>query len=208
MTTRIDVFNDALGLKQNGPLVDADDNTEAGRLLREAWPKALRACFEVAAWNFAQKRAQLAALPDPPAHGYMVYYQLPANCLRIVAVSRYPNTEEDRNWDYSVEAGRIATNAPACWLRYVSGEYLTRLGDWPQVFSDYVAAELATRIQKLNTSSDNVAHVREEVKRRKVLAEAFDAQQNPPGHWQAGSWTRGRMGSGRSGGWARSGRPW
>lgn len=192
MSTRLLVMNEAARHLGEPPMNDPDEDGNLGRTLRDAWPSSVKSCFEQGQWNFAQKRIKLEKIQDKPVYGFCNYYQLPADHMRTVFMSEWGFEEGWLN-QFSEESGKIATDAQSLYLRYISETYVARVGDWPQVFADFVSADLASRTQpRLNSTTQAFEVCAKNLKRRKSLATTFDAQQNPPARWAPGSWVRAR----------------
>jgi hypothetical protein len=197
MPTRLSVFNDALKHLKEPGITDPDVSNETGRVLRDGWQGAVDTCFEAYPWNFAMKRAELQQLSHAPVFGYRFYYGLPSDYMRLVFITDLPRDDTNPLTRYAEEGGQIAADAPHVYLRYVSADYKARIGDWSQQFANYVAAELASRCFKLNTSGDAEKSVAMAIKQHKNAAESFDSMANPPVKLGGnGSWANARRGGG------------
>ena len=64
-------------------------------------------------WNFAMKRIALSRNAIAPAFEFLYSYQLPADCLRVVAMY-------DTSIPYKVEGRDLLTNATEVNLKYIS----------------------------------------------------------------------------------------
>lgn len=204
MASKLEVFNGALLLIEEPPLTSADENNNAGRTIRSMYESSVRACLENGAWNFSVTRVQLQQVLPAPAYHYSYYYGLPADNLRILSLH---DTADDRDGyiDWREERGKIASSASALYLRYVSRNLLEMVGNWPQVFADYVSGDLALRVgPRLKSSGFDYRIAKAEFERREGNALAFDAQNAPPKRWNQGRWVR----AGRSwqSTWGRTGR--
>jgi hypothetical protein len=88
------------------------ENTRNARVANTIYDQIRQGMLRSHPWNFATKRASLALLTETPAFGYSYYYQLPADCLRIVR-------EENPNVIYKVEGRRILTDQPGINIIYI-----------------------------------------------------------------------------------------
>jgi hypothetical protein len=197
MPTKLSVFNGAMQILAQSLLTDPDVNIEAGRHLREAWVPAVMACYEEGSFNHTITRAALARLDDGPTFGYQYYYQLPTDFVRVVEISS-SGMPGDALTAYENENGKIATDADAVYLKYVSNELLTLTpGEWSQSFADFVSSELAVRAApKINGAKLDDAIKHRERNRKKSLG--LDAIQNPPAPRRQGRWTSAARGMGRN----------
>jgi hypothetical protein len=162
MATQLSVANGALRLLGVQRIDSLSDTTKkAARVLNDAWSDAVRVCFESYNWNFASERASLSRSEDTPAYGWDYYYVKPSDWMRTINITK-SDDEEDKLRDFVDEGGGttatkglIATNAAAVYLRYVSSNYMTRYGNWPQNFADYVSAKLAEMTCQELTGNDS-----------------------------------------------------
>ena len=202
MATQLSVANGAL--RHLGPQrIDnlSDTTKKAARALNDAWTDAVKFCFEDYNWNFASERASLALHETTPAFGYDYYYVMPPDWMKTINHTR--SEDEDDKLDlYTYEAGGttatkglIATDASAVYLRYVSSNYMTRYGNWPQNFADYVSAKLAELTCEVITGNDSrLAIVRQALKEAKDKAKTFDTTNQSPKRFRTGRLVRSRFG--------------
>lgn len=187
MPTKLSVFNDCLGLLGQ-TLLDSDlDDNEDGDTLRGHWQSVIELAHEKTAWDFAKLRAECARSATEPVSGYLYYYTVPSDCLRILTVSA-SGIPGDNLIDWDGEPGKIATDAETVYITYVSTESLTQVGRWSASFAYYVATELAIRsAPKINASA--VENITKE--RKKALSDAIglDATQGPIRRRAHGSWS-------------------
>lgn len=192
MATKLSVFNGALRLMGEERMVDVDENNKKGRELRSAWDDVVKGVFESYPWNCASERVALERLTETPAHTYDYYYAKPSDWLRTINITRTAN-DDDKLRDYADEAGGIATSETAVYLRYVSSEYLTAVGDWPQILADYVASVLAYETcQAITGNNSKMTAIDGEKRKRKHEATNWDTLQNPPKRIQPGRMVRAR----------------
>jgi len=192
MATQLTVFNSCLGLLAQALMDDADAAGTDGDVLRAHWDAVVDFCHEKTAWDQAKTRAILAQSATTPTHGYDYYYTLPADCLRILWLSPTGEIGDDLI-HYEIETGKVATDATAVYITYVSSTSRTAVGRWSESFAYYVATELAVRAApKLNSSA--LDFVTKE--RKKAISDAIglDAAQGPPKQRRHGAWARAARG--------------
>lgn len=167
-----------------------DNNTWVQRV-RNRYDAKVQLLFEKHPWNFCSKVQALTASEPAPA-GWAFGFNKPAKCWRIVRV-----TDSLANMDpqcltipYEDMGGRILSNCASTYLKFISGDWLTLEGSWPQVFADAVAAEIACAVGPV-TEGDEGTIDRLKLEARTTLRDAknWDAQQNPiweppPSRWQ------------------------
>lgn len=200
MATKLDVFNGALRLIGEERMTDVDENNKKGRELRSAWDTVVQGVFESYPWNCASERVALQRLSDTPAHTYDYYYAKPSDWLRTINITKTAN-DDDKLRNYVDEAGgednpkgRIATSETSVYLRYISEDYLTRVGNWPQLLADYVATVLAYETcQVITGNATKLDAVDREKRKRKHEATNWDTMQNPPKRIEMGRLVRSRF---------------
>lgn len=94
MASAVDIVNLALGNLGDTATVASIDPPEASvqaQLGARFYPVARDALLEMASWGFAMRRISLAAI-DNPWTQWLYAYQIPSDCLNIVAVLPYDST--------------------------------------------------------------------------------------------------------------------
>ncbi len=85
MTSKLDIYNMAIAhLGGEFASSTSEDSVEA-QACDERYDEVRKSVLELRPWNFAIKRAQLAAAANAPDFGYDTYYTLPSDMLRILA---------------------------------------------------------------------------------------------------------------------------
>lgn len=126
-------------------------------------------------WNFARKRASLAASAVEPDHGFAYAFPLPADCLRIL-----PPNELEVDWQIESHEGQnaILTN----WTAPLELTYLSDITD-PTRFDDLFTEMLACRIamqtcKKITGSETAKANALAEYKDARSEAKRTNAFEN------------------------------
>lgn len=151
--TQIDLINAGLVLIGAKKLSSVRDNTKAARLAAAMWEIVRNEIFDLPInWNFATTRAELSALATAPAFSeYEYQYELPAACVRILAVVdesgdeiEYPSRRElyvDTSTSPPREYDVFLTNQDEVFIKYI---YLrTNVAGWPAYFAKLVYINLA-----------------------------------------------------------------
>lgn len=174
MASVTSICNLALGkCGESQKIIDITENTRAARALNAAYETVRDICLRDHPWNFAKRRAQLAAAVDTPAWGFTYSYPLPSDCLRLLEI------ENLRADDYEVRGRAIETDAGGP----LAIDYIARITDPNQydpgfisVFSTRLAAEVAFEItQSRSLKGDLLAEY--EAWRR--MANNVNGQENP-----------------------------
>lgn len=142
--SKIGLWKMAANMLGELPLTSLDDDSRIARLLSDEYDQARNAELRKHYWNFAVRRAVLAADAVPPAFGHARSFTLPADCLALM-----PLTSDGRASSpsviYELEGGSLLTDAPApLRIRYVAR--ITSEGIFDPLFADALAAALALRI--------------------------------------------------------------
>jgi hypothetical protein len=198
--TKLQLYNDALLLCEQGPLSSLTEALEARRLLDAAFDsQAYDKCLSRAQWNFAIRTVMLDYSPSvEPEFGYRRAFDKPTDCIRLVGISadEYFNIPLTR---YKDEAAFWFADEDILYVSYVSNDasYGGDIANWSAAFGDYVAAFLAEKIVGKLTNKESVVR---KVERAAILAlreaKTLDAMDEAPGFAPQGSWTRARRGGG------------
>jgi len=139
-----------LGAKTVMSLNDASPEARAAKLHYAATrDEVLRAHR----WNFAIKRVKLTRLAEAPLFGWSAQYMLPADCLRVLQVNGYEETQREGRWE--VEARRLLTSSACAKMKYVSR--VTDCNLFDALFVKALALKLAAELAKPLTGSGQLA---------------------------------------------------
>jgi hypothetical protein len=100
-----DICNRALDAIGVDPIGALTDRSKAARLCGDLFAEMRDSLLRDHPWNFAIRRAMLAASATTPAFDWAYAYPLPSDCLRVI---RTNNPDPLVRWD--VEAGQVLTN--------------------------------------------------------------------------------------------------
>ena len=123
-------------------------------------------------WRFAVQIQQLSQLAEAPPSQWKTAYQLPAGFIKTIRL--WPNIYE---WDIYANQKIYTQYAGALSMEYV---FLPDVSLWPQYFSDYFAAEVATALALSNAQkAEYYPLLNQERLQLQGLAMAIDAQNRP-----------------------------
>ena len=172
MSTFVSISNRALTFLGAQPITSLVDDTKEARACNRMFEQSRNQVLRSHAWNFAVKRAALAANTTAPVWEYTNAFDWPADCLRIIEA----NTTEEWN----IEGRSIVSNAAApLQIIYISEVTDPTLFDalFVETYALRLAADLAYEI----TASQTVLSNMEELYRRKIAdARVVDAQEAQP----------------------------
>ena len=122
-------------------ITSLDDNRTVARTLKSVWDIERQAAIRDGSWNFAAKRAQLAAVVDPALviYPWTYGYELPALALRLIEV-----LDQKLGPDYQLEGRVILSNQTAPLnIRYSIDK--PELAEWDALAAAAFALRLAFR---------------------------------------------------------------
>lgn len=184
MVSVVEICNSALTRLGASAILALDEDSKAARLCNQHFAGARDAVLRAHPWNCALARALLPRLAEPPGFGFAYQHQLPADCLRAIALDA-PDAA------FRVEGRQVLSNVPVLRLLYVR-----RVED-PQTFDpllvDALAARLAAELAYPIANSHTLAQTFWQHYERKLReARGIDAQEGTPGELHADAWIRAR----------------
>lgn len=136
----VTVANLALTRIGQRPIVTMHDTNNAAILVNLHYDETRRSVLRALPWKFASRRAELAALVDPPVYGWGQAYQLPARSLYVIETSM-----DDTGEPWDVEGRAIVTNAISpIKIKYV--EDVTDTTQFDPMFTDALVEKLAAEV--------------------------------------------------------------
>ncbi len=195
MTTRLGIYNRALGHIGERKLASVTENVEPRRYMDDEYDEVIQYCLQQGFWNHAMRSVELAPEASlTPSFGFNHAFQKPPDWIRTYEQSAdeffsIPLIE------YRDEGGYLLANVDPLYLRFVSNdsEFGLNLTIWPATFTEYVAAELCDRINfRIKQSETIAASVKKIVKAKRVDARSKDAMDEPAGQPPQGTWVRSR----------------
>jgi hypothetical protein len=176
MPSLTEIANLALSLVGDERIVSLDtDTSKEARLCAEFLPQVRDEALALHPWNFAKRRASLPASPTAPAFEWTGQFQVPADCLRILAVA---SADPHEPWER--EGNLILCNMAApLQVQYIQRH--TDTGHWAPLFARLVAAMLAERLCiPLSASAQQRAQIAAELVEARRLARQTDAAEGTP----------------------------
>ena len=169
-TTFVEIANRAITYLGGDPITSLTDDTKEGRSCNRLYEQTRDQLLRDHPWNFAIKRASLAANATAPEYEYTNAFDFPNDTLRIIEVD---TTEE-----WAVEGRQIVSDAAAP-LQIVYIERVTDPNLFDTKFIEAFSLRLAADIAYDITASQTVAATAEQ-KYAALLQEArlVDAQES------------------------------
>lgn len=188
ITSSTDICNLALDLLSVGNVVDIErQNPNATEELCARWyDQSRRKLLREHSWNFATKRAQLAADNTTPAFGFNKAFPVPADFVRLLSI--HDNSFERevivRANDYQFEGGKLLISntfgdSDILNIRYVYD--IKAVSAFDPLFIDLLAHDIAIALAYKSTETNtNVQRIEDLKRSRGQMARAIDGQERPP----------------------------
>lgn len=185
MAAVVDIYNRALQLLGAKRIGLPSENTASGRACRACYEPCRDALLRRHKWNFAIKRASLAAEDPAPDFGRANAFPVPSDYITMA--NEYPelNTLER---DFVIEGGKILTNySGPLEIRYVSKVTDPNLMDplFRELLSHDMALNMCEEITQSNSKKADIAVSRRDAFSDAKRANAFEnvAQRPPEDTW-------------------------
>lgn len=184
---KVSLANQALLEIGSGAITSLSEDSEQAFIISSIFDQLLDEELEREDWSFATARAELAALSEDPAFGWLYQHQLPASpyCLRLIAIEEDP--------DHVVEGRKILCDATPLQIRYIC-----RVADMNELSAGFRRAfvfRLAAALSiPLRGSGELRDKMQAQYERYIAIAASKDAQQSTPPDIEDGSWIDAREG--------------
>lgn len=176
-----------------------DDDRFVARTIKAVWAPQRQAAIRDGAWNFATRRAELAAESDPDnvIYPWQYFFPQPADCLRFREVL---NENIGKN-DYQYENnGILANTLGPLYIKYSVDVEEPSL--WDASFTDAFALRLAWRCgRRIAGSAFDQDLCWAEYRSAIAKAKGTDAKENPSIEQDDSSWIAARYARSAYGRW-------
>lgn len=200
MSSETDIANRALTKLGDQRILALTDDTNTGRTMNALFTQVRDAEIQRYRWKFALRRAQISALAEAPAFGYLYQYRLPSNYLALVQVGDIyirPFCKERAPW--SVEGddgGKLLLTDLVAPLSIRYSARVTNAGLFDPLFVNVLASALALdACETITQSSSKKKDIGDQYMRDLSEAVRCDAIENPPDELPWGTWLESREGA-------------
>ena len=171
------IANDALSLIGGDRVDDIDQQTALAAELREKQADALAMLLEDFPWAFAERRKILSEPAGGSDDPYWLHaYQIPSDCAAIRRIMPRTLINDQGSQPFSVSETLIYANIEDAAAWYTAKGVPP--GRWPQTFADYLAAEMAVRLQPTQRAGEKIVQrLMLTWEMRKAKAEAHSTRQ-------------------------------
>lgn len=188
MASEVDIANRALQKLGAERIVSLSQDSENARACNLLYDSIRDAELRAHPWNFAIKRAQLAADVTAPAFGPAAAYTLPSDCLRVLPT--------DENWnthDWKIEGRKILTDDGAPLdVRYICR--VTDPNQYDALFIEALACAIAQELcEQLTQSNTKAQMVRSDYTTAIRTARKLNAFENISAEPQTDEWITVRL---------------
>lgn len=141
MASKIEIINHALAQLGASRISSLTELTHEATIMSTVYETVRDELLRSHNWNFAIKRASLAKLSETPVFEFGAYFQLPADCLRVIKT-------DDETEPHKIEGRKLATDASAVKIRYIRNDTVESEYDaqFTIVFATALAIEAATSL--------------------------------------------------------------
>lgn len=198
MATQLSLYNGALRLIGERKLASLGEDRRPRHVLDDVWADGfVDGILEKAQWNFAMRAVKIdASTTTIPAFGHTNAFDKPTDWLRTAGVC------EDEFFNvpllnYLEEVGFWFAEIDPIYVRYVSNaaSYGNDLNRWPEVFTQYAEAYLASRvILTLSQDTDKQKTIFALEKIWLTEAKSHDAMSEATAFFPEGNWNSARLG--------------
>jgi len=199
------VYNKAFFMLGLDHIVSNDDDSVRRAKADESIGMGLVATvLEDVGWTFALSSDEITYDPSlEPGWGYERVFAKPTAMHRLDGIY-YDSFFQTPLKNYIDEGDQWFCSLDTIYIQYVSTSFLTTPDNWPQYFTNLIAAYMAVEIGPSipNANMDNAMYQKKSIT---ADAESADAMRGPPQLIKSGSWTRTRVSGRRNGSY--NGRP-
>ena len=195
MASQVEIVNNALVEIGEATITSIDQNTRAARTAKRVWDNVRREMLTRYRWNFAKKRATLAADVTAPAFGYTHAFTVPTDFLQLIGV--YDSAEDQRQLTatrqaYASEGRKILYDGTALSIFYVAD--ITDTAQFDPLFESALVYKLALRLAyDLSTGTGRSEAIQGFFTEAIKTAKFSNAIQNTPEVIQASEWVDSRF---------------
>lgn len=176
MPSLVEVANLALAMVGDERVTSLEtDTSKEARLCNEFIGQVRDECLVLHPWNFAKRRAGLAALTTTPRFEWSYQYQVPSDCLRVLTIEA---NDPHEPWEREGDLVLCDLSAPLN-IQYIQRH--TDTGNWAPLFVRLAAATLAERLAiPLSASKEQAARISAELANARRAARQVDAAEGTP----------------------------
>lgn len=200
-TTQTSIANRALQIVGYEPISSIQENSRGARAMLRAYEPVKLSELRKNYWNFAMRRASLAAAAIGPSFGKAFYYPLPPDFLRLAppdqqyglagggtvagnqVLAGTPIITGPPILDWEIEGNQIATNQQGPLnMRYISSDVTESMFDpcFAEAFAAALAGMTCEELTQSNTKLQNIAKIYDDAIELAKKTNAFEQRPKQP----------------------------
>lgn len=189
MASDVGIASAALRKLGQAPITSFSEDSKAARLASERYAELRDQLLHRHPWNFALKRASIAASATAPEWGYTTACPVPADYIRMYEV----NGEDEDTGKWKVENGSVVTDLEAP-LEILYVYQVTDANRMSAGFREALASVLAADWAEDITGDDSVVQATAQKSRLAVAqARSNDGQEGIPDQFESDEWINARL---------------
>lgn len=178
--TKTEVFNLALDLVKEKPILNADDPSSTARFLSRNFEHTARTALRSYPWNCAKELRSIPADEIEPPFKWGKAYTLPAGWLRVLPVTRNGGRYGEQV-PHEIVKGKVYTNEGAPLNVILIMDVSNNPGLWDDLLVEYVRCSLALGMaNKFTSKSKYIELASQMLGAAKEQAEMLDALEGTP----------------------------
>lgn len=177
-----DVANQALSHLGSKRINNLLDGSALATSCQQFLGRAIEDVYSEIDWQAATKRVELERLTEAPAYGFLYYYQLPVDYIRMLV----RDSVEVGGATWAIEQDRLATDAEEAYLRYIArpGDPAKIPGYLRQAIEIWLAVLLTIPLASSDERKAVILALWNDKKAKAMSADASARQQEePPQYW-------------------------
>ncbi len=178
--TKVEIFNLALDLVKEPPVVSTDDPKATARFLTRNFDHTARTALRSYPWNCAKELVEISADAAKPAFKWAYAYTIPAGTLRILPIT-YNGFRFGTPVPHEIVGDKILTDKGAPLHVVRIKDIVDNPGLWDDLLVEYVRCSLALGMaNKFSSKSKYVELASQLLNAAKEQAETIDAYEGTP----------------------------
>lgn len=184
MASQVTICKRALQKIGAGTITSLEDATREARACTRVFDTVRDATLRLHPWNFATRRAALAADVAVPAWGFLYQYPLPIDFLRLLEIKDGPLYQFESTGAQRV----IVTDAGAPLLIKYTAQ-ITDTAQFDALFVEALACKIAFELaEEITQSTAKKEIAAQDLKSALAAARNTDGQENPPADMGDTAW--------------------
>lgn len=184
MASKVEICNRALIRLGEKTITSLTEDTTPAKLCNILYDQVRKELLRLHPWNFAIARADLAQYEDGPEFGYLYYYAIPSDCIRVLEL-------DDINVTFKIEGSKLLSDSDEVLILYIKDE--EDVTKFDSLFSTCLALKLGVELSYALSGTANITTaLQEEYNRLLREAKLRDGQEGTIDQFSNYTWVTGR----------------